>query len=144
MPFRATINERAEIIFPSMSAATKWQAWKEMHPNALIVLDEFKEDHSGNQLRLYRAWLNRLCEQTGNDPDELHEFLILKCAPVVVSTIKGSKGAVEIEQKKRTSGGHKLSMDKLEMTEFMQRCAALTQFSLPTEEELISMGYIPN
>lgn len=118
--------------------------WRTANEGARIVISEEVEERSGGQLRMYRAWLNRLCEQTGNDPDELHEFLIEKCAPFIVSTIKGPKGSVEIEQKKRTSGGTKLSMDKLEMSEFMERCAALTQFPLPTPEELEALGYIHN
>lgn len=144
MEFRAIIDERAEITFPSMLAASRWKAWKEGHRGTRILITEDIEERSSGQLRMYRAWLNRVCEQTGNDPDELHEFLIEKCAPTIISTIKGPKGAVEIEQEKRTSGGHKLSMDKLEMSEFMDRAAALTNFPLPTPEELEAMGYIHN
>jgi hypothetical protein len=45
---------------------------------------------------------------------------------------------------KRTSGGHKLSMNKAEMSEYMVRCAQLTGYPLPTEEELSAMGYVPH
>ncbi len=113
------------------------------HEGARILITEDKEERSNGQLRLYRAWLNNLCGQTGNDPDEIHEWLIEKCAPVIVSIIKGPKDSVEVEQKKRTSGGHRLSMDKLEMHEFLERCAQLTGYPLPTPEELDAMGYLP-
>jgi hypothetical protein len=40
----------------------------------------------------------------------LHEFLLDKCAPRIVVTIKGRDGrSVDVEQTKRTSG-HRLSM----------------------------------
>jgi hypothetical protein len=103
-----------------------------------------KVDRTLPQLGMYRAWLNACASQTGNDPEELHEFLIEKLAPRAVMTIKGRKGEYEIERPKRTSGGHQLSMDKLEMGEFMDRAAALTDFPLPTEEELRAMGYLPH
>jgi hypothetical protein len=108
-----------------------------------FILEEDKEDRSSSQLRMYRAWLRGVAAQTGNDEDELHSFLIEKCAPVAVVTIQGKKGQVEVEQKKRTSGGTTLSMGKEEMSDYMNKCAALTGYPLPTEEELAAMGYLP-
>ena len=97
-----------------------------------------------SELRMYRAWLANVAAHTGNDENELHEFLLEKCAPRIVSTIAGPKGTVEVEQVKRTSGGTKLTMDKVEMSEYMAKCAQLTGYSLPTEEELLAMGYLPH
>ena len=79
-----------------------------------------------------RAWLDSVAASTGNDPGELHAFLLDKCAPRAVVSIKGPKKTVEVEQIKRTSGGHRLSMDKLEVSEYMERCAGLTGYQLPT------------
>ena len=67
-----------------------------------------------------------------------------KCALRAVVTIKGKTRTVEVEQIKRTSGGHSLSMDKLEMTAYMDKCAQITSHPLPTPEELEAMGYIHN
>jgi len=74
-----------------------------------------------SQLRMYRAWLTDVAMHTGNGVEELHEFLLDRCAPRTIITIKGSKGQVEIERTKRTSGGHALSMNKAELVEFMNR-----------------------
>ena len=144
MPFHAKISELGDITFPSMQIAARWKAYKESHIGARLIIDEEKDDRSTGQLRLYRAWLNSVAASTGNDTEELHTFLLDKCAPRAVVTIKGSKGAVEVEQIKRTSGGHSLSMDKLEMSQFMEKCAQLTGHPLPTEEEKEAMGYIHN
>jgi hypothetical protein len=58
--------------------------------------------------------------------------------------VKGPKKTIEVERKKRTSGGHTLTMNKTEMAEYMEKCAVLTGYPLPTTEELMAMGYIPN
>ena len=124
------------------AVAALWRTWCHAHENSHILITEDKEERSNGQLRLYRAWLEGVCAHSGNDPDTLHSWLIERCAPVVVSTIKGPKGSIEIEQKKRTSGGHRLSMDKLEMHEFLERCAQLTGYPLPTPEQLEELGYL--
>lgn len=111
---------------------------------AWLTIEKDEPERSLSQLRMYRAWLHQVAEQTGNDEEALHQFLLDRCAPRAVVKIKGGKGEVEVEQIKRTSGGHSLSMDKNEMGEFMQKCAALTGHPLPTEEELRAMGYISN
>jgi hypothetical protein len=138
--FHGVIKGGKETFSPTVAVA--WAKWKARHEGGRFVIFEDKDERSLGQLRLYRAWLDRMCDQTGNDPDDMHEYLIDKCAPTVVTTIKGRKKTIEVERKKRTSGGHKFSMDKLEMQTFMERCAALTQFPLPTPEELEALGYL--
>ncbi|MDO9413817.1 MAG: hypothetical protein Q7T81_14715 [Pseudolabrys sp.] len=116
-------------------------------------LPQFCEEHEGrwlrieleepvrsiSQNRMYRAWLDNVAESTGNNAEELHEFLLHKLAPRLIVTIKGDKGVVEVEQIKRTS-----AMSKADMVEYMDKCAALTGYPLPTPEELMAMGYLPH
>lgn len=97
-----------------------------------------------SQLGMYRVWLTDVANHTGNDTEELHEFLLDKLAPRKVISIHGKKGIVEIEKYKRTSGGHALSMNKSEMGEYMDSAARITEYPLPTREELEAMGYILN
>ena len=97
-----------------------------------------------SQLGMYRVWLADVANHTGNDTEELHEFLLDKLAPRKVISIHGKKGIVEIAKYKRTSGGHALSMNKLEMGEYMDSAARITENPLPTREELEAMGYILN
>lgn len=141
--FRAQIKN-TRLHFPSPTAAVRFQEWKQAHEGRWIVIDLEAQERTLSELRMYRAWLNNVCEHSGNDPDSLHELLLERCAPTVVITIKGPKGTVEREVKKRTSGGHKLTMDKHEMSDFMAKCAELTGYPLPTEEEKKAMGYISN
>jgi hypothetical protein len=116
--------------------------WARQNEGAHLDIEHVKPARSISQLRMYRAWLSRLADHTGNDEDELHEFLLDRCAPSIIVTIKGPKGTIDVTQKKRTHGGDKNTMTKAEFTEYMDNCAALTDFPLPTREELEEMGYI--
>ena len=129
-----------------MAALTRQRLdeWCAQNEGARLVIEHMKPERTLSELRMYRAWLHGVAEQTGNDENELHEFLIEKCAPVIVMKIKGRKGTVEVERKKRTSGGHSLTMSKDEMSTYMAKCAVLTGHPLPTEEELLAMGYLPH
>lgn len=118
--------------------------WCKTHEGARLVIQHLPPERTLSELRMYRAWLQGVASQTGNDTDELHEFLIEKCAPTVVVKIMGRKGIVEVERKKRTSGGHSLTMTKGEMSDYMAKCAVLTGYPLPTEEELAGLGYLPH
>ncbi len=109
-----------------------------------VELRVLKKERSLGQLGMYRAWLRDVANHTGNDDEDLHEFLLDKLAPRVVIEIRGKKGVVETTKYKRTSGGKSLTMTKLEMGEFMDKAAALTGYPLPTREELEAMGYILN
>lgn len=141
MDFHATIKDGALTFAPGV--AFNFQKYKATHEGQRVLIAEDKDDRSMGQLRMYRAWLSSVAASTGNDEEELHTFLLEKCAPRAVVQIKGSKGVVEVEQIKRTSGGHSLSMDKLEMRDFMNRCSQLTGYPLPTPEELEQLGYLP-
>ena len=134
--FRAVIRNGNIVLPPRLIE------WAAAHDGAHLQIEHVKPERSISQLRCYRAWLSTVAEQTGNDEEALHEFLLDRCGPRAVVTIKGPEGAVEIERTKRTSGGHTLSMSKAEMVEYMNRCAAFTGYPLPTDEELEAMGYV--
>jgi hypothetical protein len=90
-----------------------------------------------SQVKMYRAWLDNVADHTGNNAEELHEYLLHTLAPRIVVTIRG-KQPFEVEQIKRTS-----AMSKAEMGEYMEKCCAHTGYPLPTAEELLAMGYLP-
>ena len=140
--FRATIKDGRLTFGPIIQQ--RLEEWGVAHEGAHLVITEDKPERSISELRMYRAWLGGVAAQTGNEEEALHAFLLDRCAPRAVVKIKGSKGEVEVEQVKRTSGGHSLSMNKTEMAEFMAKCAQLTGYPLPTEEELSAMGYLPH
>lgn len=140
--FRATVKAGKLNMAPQTKQ--RFVEWCAGHEGANVTITHFIPERTLSELRMYRAWLANVASHTGNDEEELHEYLLEKCAPRVVSKIAGPKGEIEVEQKKRTSGGHKLSMDKHEMAEYMDKCAALTGYPLPTPEELAAMGYVSN
>src|SRR5438132_8097494 len=127
--FRAHV-ENGRVVLPP-----RLQEWAKVHNGAFLSIEHVKAERSPSQLRMYRAWLHKVADETGNDEEELHEFLLDRCAPRVVVTIRGSRGSVDIERTKRTSGNHSLSMTKAEMEFYMDKCATLTGVSLPTDEE---------
>src|SRR3954452_17042555 len=129
MNFRAHI-ENGRVVLPA-----RLIEWAKVHTGARLSLEHVKAERSISQLRCYRAWLHKVCDETGNLESELHEFLLDRCAPRVVVTIKGPKGKLDIERVKRTSGNHSLSMTKDEMGDYMHKCAALTGVPLPSEAE---------
>lgn len=135
----ATIKD-GKVVF-TRASLLRFVAENEGKTCDLILRDR---ERSLSQLGMYRVWLDHVASKTGNDTEELHEFLLDRCAPRKVIRIQGSKGSVEVEKPKRTSGGHGLSMNKQEMGEFMDKAVALTGYPLPTREELEAMGYILN
>lgn len=143
MPFRAKIVD-GSLDFGSGPAALRFQQWKRDHENAHVLIEQIKPERSVSQLRLYRAWLDNMCTHTGNNAEEMHNWLIKQCAPQIVVKITGPKGFVEDVQYKRTHGGDSSCMTKDEMNEYMDKCAALTGYPLPTPEELEALGYILN
>jgi hypothetical protein len=94
------------------SLARELRAVLPRYEGAWLTIEKVQPERSTSQLRMYRAWLHQVSEQTGNDEEELHAFLLERCAPRVVTTIKAPKQTADVEQMKRTSGGHKLSMDR--------------------------------
>lgn len=143
MPFRATAGN-GTLDFATPAATARFKEWLREHPGASILIEHIKPERSVSQLRMYRAWLDNMCAHTGNNSEELHEWLLKKCAPRIIVTITGPKGKIEDETVKRTHGADKLTMTKDEMSEFLDKCAALTGYPLPTKEELEALGYISN
>lgn len=132
--------ENGKLVFNEISLAR----FKEYNNGKWCDVVVRTPERSMNQLAMYRAWLTDVANHTGNDTEALHEYLLEKLAPRKIMQLTGPKGTFAIEQKKRTSGGHALSMNKSEMAEYMEKAAILTEYPLPTREQLEAMGYILN
>ena len=115
------------------------EEWLVKMDGRVIEVKAVEPGRSISQNKMYRAWLDSTATHTGNNAEELHEFLLQKCAPRHFVTIKGARGQMEVEQLKRSR-----DMSKEEMSDFMDKCAALTGYPLPTPEELEAMEYISN
>lgn len=138
MSFRATIRS-GQITFNGPVLTQRWREWLAANDGAIVEIEKAEPGRSIGQNRMYRAWLDSTANHTGNNAEELHEFLLQKCAPHVFVKLRGRKGEMEVEQVKRTS-----VMSKQEMSDYMDKCAALTGYALPTPEQLEAMGYISN
>src|SRR5947209_2360765 len=116
MPFRATIKDK-EIYFPAMRTAIHWQEWKESHEGAHILIEEMKPTRSLSQNAYYWKYLEIIGGETGENPDDLHEFLRRKLLPPQFKTIRGE----ELKLPRSTT-----ALDKTEFSEYLDRIAALT------------------
>jgi hypothetical protein len=66
-------------------AFTKCAARQE---GARLEIAQTKPERSISPLRMHRAWLHKVAADIGNDDEELHEFLLGRCAARIVVTIK--------------------------------------------------------
>lgn len=135
---RPTVRN-GKLTFNGPLLTRRFEEWLQRMEGKVVELSEVEPGRSISQNRMYRAWLNSTATHTGNNAEELHEFLLQKCAPRHFVTIKGARGSLEVEHLKRSS-----DMSKQEMSEFMDKCSALTGYPLPTPEELEAMGYVSN
>jgi hypothetical protein len=131
MPFRAKIIS-GSLDFGTSAAALRFQEWKREHEGARLVIEEEKETRSVSANRYYWAYLEIIARETGDNADDLHEFLKRKLLPPRFIKVRGE----ELRVPSSTS-----DLDKLQFTDYLDKIAALTGVPLPNAEDA---GYLPN
>jgi hypothetical protein len=106
------------------------QDYCKTHPKTIFRLEPVISTRTMAQNRFYWMYLEIICRETGNDPDDLHEFLKQKLLIPEIVTIKGRNGEYEVKKYKSTT-----KMNKLEFGEYMEKINALTQVPIPNTEE---------
>ena len=86
-----------------------------------------------SQNRLYFAYLHIIERETGNDANDLHEFLKRTLLPPKFITVMGK----EIKIPRSTT-----ELNKIEFGEYMDKICAMTNVPIPDPHELAN--YIPN
>lgn len=132
MPFRAKIDHNAEIEFPSMSVAAKWQGWKEDHRGVEIVIDEMKHSRSTSQNAYYWHYLEVIAKETGELASDLHEVFKRELLPPVFKTIRGKEYKLPAST---------TDLDKAAFGEYLDKISALCNVPLPDPE---AAGFISN
>lgn len=103
-----------------------------------IRIDKPQPKRSGQQNKLYWAYLQIISREYGDDPVSLHEYFKHKLLVPVTKTIKGKSGKeIVFEVDKSTT-----DLNKTEMGEYMTRIAVLTEIPVPDPKLL--ENFIPN
>lgn len=93
---------------------------------------------SQSQLRYYHVIINLLCDHTGYDHDEMHDYVMR--AKFGTKTIRLNGQTIEV--RRSISNSAKMSMsDMVELIMYAQELCADVGIVIPTPEEL---GYITN
>ena len=123
---------------PSM---TDWQKasfadYCKTHPHTKFHLTPIENKRTLSQNSFYWVYLSVISRETGNEPDDLHEYFKQKLLPRKIVKIKGKKGEYEFEKIKSTT-----ELSKSEFGEYMEKICAITSVPIPNPEDA---GYISN
>lgn len=99
------------------------------HPTTIFRLEPVISTRTMAQNRFYWLYIEVICRETGNDPDDLHEFLKQKLLIPEIVKIKGRNGEYEVKKYKSTT-----KMNKIEFGEYLEKINALTQVPIPDTE----------
>ena len=132
MPFKAKINEHAQIVFPSTQAASAFQVWKKDNPGAIILITHAKSTRSTSQNAYYWVYLEAISKETGDNATDLHEVFKRELLPPIFKKIRGKEYKLPAST---------TDLDKAAFGEYLDKICALTNIPLPDVE---AAGYIAN
>lgn len=94
-----------------------------------IIIEPYVRKRTTNQNSLYWQWCSIIADETGNDKDEIHEFLLTKYCPSKTVTV-----GEEIVSRESTK-----LLDTKEMTQYMDKvlawAATTLNITLPLPED---------
>ncbi len=139
--FLATVNPKATqgLSFGSPFNERRWQEWCQNNEGKRVEIKKPKSIRSLTQNALYHVWLAKVELETGNQSEDMHEYLKHKFLPKRLIKIKGKKGDYDVETVTSTT-----KLGKLEFGEYLDKCASHTGVPLPTKEEIEALGYLQN
>lgn len=101
----------------------------------LRIMEEDKPKRSLSQNRYYRAYLEIIDKETGNNADELHELFKRKFIPARHISPLGEEIRIP---------GSTRDLSKSEFSDYLDKIAALTEVPLPDPKEMgYETGYRP-
>jgi hypothetical protein len=124
--WRATVTH-GEVMLP-----VRLRQWAAGHDGARLIIEEEKRVRTRSQNSYYWVYLGVIAEETGDNPDDLHEFFKRKLLHPVFKTIRGE----EIKLPRSTT-----ELTKLEFGEYLDKICALTNIPLPDPQ---AAGYLPH
>lgn len=127
---------RAEIVGGKLSFGEKTKPifleFLASHEGRKVTVQLEKKVRSRSQNAYYWVYLGVIARETGDNADDLHEFLKRKLLAPVFKTILGK----EVKLPRSTT-----DLEKWEFGEYLEKICALTNVPLPDPE---AAGYISN
>lgn len=136
--FLATIQD-GKVIFGSDYNTARFREWCKEREGKRITIDQIVPKRSLSQNAFYWAWLGKVQQETGNDAEEMHEYLKSKFLPRKLVQIRGKTATHDVEIVTSTT-----KLNKSDFTEYLMKCEQHTGVPLPTDEEIAEMGYVRN
>lgn len=98
--------------------------------NYISSLESTKPKRSMSQNALYWLYLEIISNETGNYPEDLHEFFKRKFLPRKIVKIQGKNKTFDLEKIKSTT-----KLDKTEFGEYLKKIESLTGVPIPDTEK---------
>lgn len=125
--------------FGSPFNEARWKDFCQKNEGKYVRIEKPIPTRTLTQNAFYWAWLTKVEIETGTEKDELHEFLKQMFLPKRVIKIRGKKNIHELEV-----CGSTTKLNKHEFGEYLDRSSAYVGIPLPTEEEILELGYLRN
>lgn len=92
------------------------------------VVQAWRQRRTDRQHRFYRAYLNLIADETGNDANDLHSLFKKKFLPVMTREVMGE--IVEIDPTTT-------KMERKDFSDYLEKISALTNMPLPDPNKWI-------
>lgn len=100
------------------------------HPKAKFHLTPIESQRTLAQNAFYHVYLEIIARETGNDPDDLHEYFKEKLLPRKLVKIKGRNAEYDYQKLPSTT-----KLKKIEFGEYMDKICQLTGVPIPDPAE---------
>lgn len=124
--FLAKITKDGGMDMGSKYNAARFRQFCKENIGKTLRIEQEKPVRSLNQNSYYWVYLKIISMETGNEPEDLHEFFKSKLLPRKFTVIHGKKKDHEIEIPKSTT-----DLSKADFAEYMEKICALTGVPLP-------------
>lgn len=122
-------QEKGRLLFTDWQKADIHDYCLRKENKVVFKLEPVESTRTMQQNKLYWLFIGVICQETGNDPDDMHEFFKQKLLIPEIVKVKGRNGEYEIKKYKSTT-----QMKKLEFGEYMDKISALTGVPIPDTE----------
>jgi len=119
--FRANVLE-GHLDFGSDFNLARFREWCREHEGAWLKIEHEPPKRSRSQNNYYWVYLQAIERETGNNANDLHEYFKRTLLPPVFKTVLGKEFKIPAST---------TELSKVEMGEYLDKIAALTEVPLP-------------
>lgn len=128
MIFRAKINKGLD--FGSEFNESRWQDFLKQNEGKWVRIEREEPKRTLSQNAYYWIYLEVISRETGNSPEDLHEFFKARFLPKKIIKIKGKKNTHEFTRTISTA-----KLNKLDFGEYLDKICSETEIPLPDPAE---------